>query len=154
MSWKRVVALAVPLALVAFALGFIVGLEVRRGPNWRLELDEYIAQHSSPSEVVTVVAVVEAEKPWLFSPAMGKPQHGDWIKPTSPAQAVRCVLLRRSRRADSGSGDEQVRQVVFVVHHSDALYRVGWLAYEGPEEPFGPELMADLALIGCELGLR
>jgi hypothetical protein len=43
---------------------------------------------------------------------------------------------------------------IFLVHHSDALYRVGWLAYEGPEEPFGPQLAADLASIGCDLPLE
>jgi hypothetical protein len=146
--------MAVPLALAAFALGFIGALEVQRGPDWRLELEEYIAQHASAAETITVEAVVEAGEPWHFSPVMGTPQREDWIKPSSSQQAVRCALLLRSRPSAGGAGDEEVRQVVFLVHHSDALYRVGWLAYEGPEEPFGPELIANLALIGCDLDVR
>jgi hypothetical protein len=62
------------------------------------------------------------------------------------------VLLARSGALVGGSG-ELVRQVVYLVHHSDALYRVGWLAYEGPEEPFDEALRSDLASIGCQLAL-
>jgi len=153
-SWRRVVALAVPLAVLIFGLGFFVGLEVRRAPNWRLELDEYVAQHRSPSETVTVQTVVKAEKPWHFSPAMGAPADADGITPSYPPKEVRCVLLLRGRPSESGADDELVRQVVFLAYHSDVLYRVGWLAHEGPEEPFPAEVLADLALIGCDLGLK
>jgi hypothetical protein len=152
-SWRRIVVLAVPLAVLVFALGFIVGLEVRRGPDWRLELDAYLARHTTPSETVTVEAVTRARRPERFRASMGTPQEGDWIKPSSPAQAVRCALLLRRRPADDGTGGEEVRQVLFLVHQSDALYRVGWLAYEGPSLPFGPQLLENLASIGCDLPL-
>jgi hypothetical protein len=152
-NWRKIVALAVPVAALLFTLGFVVFLEVRREPNWRLELREYIALHTPPSENVRIQAVTRASKPWNFSAAMGTPEPGDWIIPSSPPQEVRCALLVRSHRSSSGAGDESVRQVLYLVHHSDALYRVGWLAYEGPKEPFGPELKPDLASIGCDLGL-
>jgi hypothetical protein len=154
MSWRKIIALAVPLAVLVFAVGFFVALEQLRGPNWRLELDEYLAQHTPPSETVRIRDVTRARKPWNFSATMGTPEPGDWIIPSFPPQAVRCVLLVRSHRSASGGQDESLRQVVFLVRHSDALYRVGWLAYEGPEEPFGPELIADLASIGCDLGVE
>jgi hypothetical protein len=154
MDWRRTVALAVPLAVLFFAAGFIVFLEVQRPPDWRLELNEYLAQHTSPSETVRIEAVTRARRPWNFSADMGTPEPGDWIIPSSSPEAVRCVLLVRSRASDSGAEDESLRQVVFLAHHSDALYRVGWLAYEGPEEPFGPQLMAHLESIGCDLGLE
>jgi hypothetical protein len=153
-NWRRIIALAVPLAALLFAVGFFVFLEVRREPDWRLELREYLVQHTSPSETVRTQAVARARKPWNFTAAMGTPEPGDWIIPSFPPQAVRCVLLVRSHRSASGGQDESLRQVVFLVRHSDALYRVGWLAYEGPEEPFGPELIADLASIGCDLGVE
>jgi hypothetical protein len=154
MSWRRVVALAVPLAVLVFTLGVVVALEVQRGPNWRLELDEYLARHTWPSETVRIEAVTRARRPWNLTSAMGTPEPGDWIIPASSPEAVRCVLIVRSRRSASGIGDEATRQVVYLAFHSDALYRVGWLAYEGPEEPFGPQLTEDLESIGCDLALK
>jgi hypothetical protein len=154
MNWRRILRLAVPLALLLFAVGFITALEHRRGPDWRLELDEYLASHASPAETLTVEAVVRARKPWHFTAEMGEPESGDWIVPSYPPQAVRCALLARRSGSGGGAGETAVRQVVFLVHHSDALYRVGWLAHAGPEEPFGPGLRAHLALIGCDLELE
>jgi hypothetical protein len=133
-------------------VGFVVGLEVRRGPDWRLALDEYVAQQRSLGETIRVETVVRARKPWNFTPAMGTVEWESGIAPSLPPQAVRCALLLR-RRPDSAWQDDSRRQVVFVVHHSDALYHVGWLAYAGPEEPFGPEETTFLDRIGCELRL-
>lgn len=153
MSWRRIVALGVPLAVLVFAAGVVVGLEVRRGPNWRLELDEYVAQQRSAGETVSVQAVVRARKPWNFTAEMGTVGPDDGLTPSFPPQAVRCALLVRHRASDDGVGDESLRQILFLVHHSDALYHVDWLAYEGPVEPFGPELTTHLERIGCDLRL-
>jgi hypothetical protein len=152
MSRRRIVLLAVPLAVLLFALGFIVGLEVRRGPDWKVELEAYLAQQP-PSESITVQRVVRARKPWAFEPTMGRARPTEGLTPSLPARAVRCALLER-RRPSSGGEPASVRQVVFLVRHSDALYQVGWLAYAGPEEPFDEALKTDLALLGCDLGLR
>jgi hypothetical protein len=152
-SWRRVVALGIPLAVLVFAVGVVVGLEVRRGPDWRLELDEYVARERASGEVISVEAVVRARKPWNFAPAMGNAERESGIAPSFPPQAVRCALLIRQGEPDRDGEAIPVRQVVFLVHHSDAPYRVGWLAYEGPEEPFGPELTTHLKRVGCDLGL-
>jgi len=149
---RRLIALAVPVAVLFFALGFVVGLEVQRGPNWRLELEDYVAEHRSPGDAATIETVARARRPDEFSAAMGTLADPGDIQPSSGAGAVRCVLLEWSRPMDDG--DRPWRQVVFLVHHSDALYRVGWLAYEGPQEPFGPQLTADLNRIGCDLNLE
>lgn len=153
MSWRRIVALGVPLAVLVFALGVVAGLEVQRGPNWRLELDEYVAQDRSPGERVSVQAVVRARRPWNFTADMGTVGPYDGIAPSFPPQAVRCALLVRHRASDNGVGDESLRQILFLVHHSDALYHVDWLAYEGPEEPFCPQVSAHLERLGCDLRL-
>jgi hypothetical protein len=153
-SWRKAVALAVPVAVLMFALGFFVGLEVRRGPNWRLELEEYIAQHRAPSETVVVQAVVRARQPQQFGEVMGTVMRADGVRPSSTPRDLRCVLLLRNRPSDSRAEYELVRQVVFLAYYSDALYQLGWLAHEGPEEPFSSEFLAHLALIGCDLGLR
>ena len=152
MSWRRIAALALPLAVLLFALGFIVGLDARRGPDWRLELDAYVARQGLPSETVAVQTVRRARKPWLFTADMGGAVRDDALFASSPPQEVRCALLVRSPVGD-GAGEEASRQVVFLVRHSDALYQVGWLAYEGPVEPFGAELRANLETIGCSLPL-
>jgi len=153
MNWRKIVALAAPVAVLLFALGFIIALERQRGPNWQLELDEYVAQHTTLTETIRVQTVTRARRPSNFTAAMGTPQAGDWIIPSYPPQAVRCALVVRTHPTDGGE-IESVRHVVYLAHHSDALYRVGWLAYEGPREPFGPQLKADLASIGCDLGLE
>lgn len=151
MSWRRIVALGVPVAVLVFAVGFVVGLEVRRGPDWRLELDEYIAE-KGPGAAIRVEAVVRARKPWNFTPALGVVKREREIAPSLPPRAVRCALLLRSGSGSDRKEDPR-RQVVYLVYHSDVLYRVGWMAYEGPEEPFGPELTTDLERIGCDLRL-
>jgi hypothetical protein len=150
--WRRIVGLAVPGAVLFFTLGFIVALEVQRGPNWRLELEGYVDQERSASETIAVEDVSEARKPWNFVPAMGTPTYSDGVSRTLPPEAVRCVLVARTSTADSPSAGPR-RQVIFLVRHSDRLYQVGWSTYEGPVEPFEPDLMADLAALGCELNV-
>jgi hypothetical protein len=146
-DWRKIVALAVPVAVLFFALGFIVALEVRRGPNWRLELEAYVAEHTSSGDTIRVEQMTEARQPRRFTAAMGAPVRSDGVHPTFPPQAVRCALLVRQ----PAGGGAPIRQVVYLVHHSDALYQIGWLAYEGPEEPLAPQAAADLAAIECDL---
>ena len=154
MNWRRLLGVAVPLGVVLFALGFIVGLEVRRGPNWRLELDAYVEARATTSETVMVDQVTRARRPWNFRPEMGRPADVGALTRPFPPQAVRCVLLVRSRPALDGPHQDLSEEVLYLVRHSDALYHVEWVAYEGPEEPFGPQLKADLASIGCDLVLE
>jgi len=157
-KWKRVVGLVVPVVVLILAMAAVAVAEARRGPDWQLELEEYIAQSTLPSEVVTIQSVVGASEPQNFSAEMGRAVRDDWrwgsVAPSFPPKAVRCVLLERSRRSTVGGEEEAIHQVVFVAYHTDALYRVGWLAYAGPEAPLTQELAAHLATIGCDLGLE
>jgi tetratricopeptide (TPR) repeat protein len=156
--WERVVALVVSFVLLIMATVVVGVLEAQRGPDWQLELDEYIAQSASPSESVTIQSVVEASEPWNFSGEMGRAVRYDWrwgsVDPSFPPEAVQCVLLERIRPSTVGGEEETIHQVAFVAYHTDALYQVGWLAYAGPEEPFTQEFVAHLATIGCDLGLE
>jgi len=151
-GWRRFVALAVPLAVFFFGLGFFFGLEVQRGPNWGLELDAYISEQAAAGETVCVAAVSKARRPEVFTAAMGRPAEALEIWPSFPAQEVRCVLVERTRPGDDGA--EMREQVVFLVYHSDTLYRVGWVVYEGAEGPFGPAAVESLRRIGCDLALE
>ena len=144
--------MAVPLAVVFFVLGFVVGMEFQRGPNWRLELDEYVEDRRLPEEIVWVEEVRRARRPQDFTPGMGLPADEADLVPTFPPRAVRCVVLRWMMPMDDGAPQGR-SQVVFVVRHSDGLYRVGWRVYEGPEPPFEAAARADLERIGCGLDL-
>jgi len=153
-KWMRPLAFGASLlVLIALVVAF-ARLEARRGPNWRLELEEYVAHSASPSETVAIQSVVEAKAPHNFRQEMGTAARDDWrwgsVQPSFPPEAVRCVLLERSRPSTTDDEQESTRQVVFLAYHTDALYRVGWLAYAGPEEPFPQDLAANLAAIGCD----
>lgn len=60
----------------------IVVLETLRTPDWRVELETYVATQAVTG-TLTVQSVAEAKQPWNFEAAMG--------------QVVRCVLLGSSR---------------------------------------------------------
>ena len=155
---KRIIALAVPLGVVAVAVGAFVMLETRRGPDWRMALDDYVAQSAQQSEVITMQSVAEASKPWEFNEAMGRAVRNNWrwgiAKLPYPPQAVKCVLLERIRVSTAQLEKEPSQQVVFVGYHTDGLYRTGWVVHEGSEEPFPQELKEDLATIGCHVSLE
>lgn len=157
-NWRRAVLFAVPLTALATLILVFVWLEAQRDPDWRHELDEYITRTALPSETVIVQSVVRASQPKSFSGEMGRAARHDWrwsaIDPPFPAQAVQCVLLERQWTAPAEGEDRPARQILFVAHHSDALYRVGWLVYAGPEEPFTEEAAGYLTTIGCDLGLE
>ena len=151
-SLRNLVALVLTVAVFAFASGTFAGLEARRGPDWYLELQAYVAESAPPSETTTIVSIVEATEPTNFRTGMGTARHDSWRR--VPAHAAKCVLIDRSRPLTPGSEPVSQRQVVFLVYHSDALYQVGWLAYAGPREPFGQEVRAHLRAVGCDLELE
>ncbi len=159
---KRIIALAFPFLVLIGAVITVLALEARRTPDWESELNSYIARSRAPGETVTVLAQVEASRPWNFSPVMGKAMANgsgwSWetieSPPPYPPTAVHCVLLERVRKSATGEAGEALRQVIFVSYHSDQLFRAGWLTHEGPQEPFTPELIAHLDAIGCDLGIK
>jgi len=159
---KKIIALGFPLLVLVGAVTTVLALEARRVPDWESELNSYIARSRLPSETVTVVAQVEASRPWNFSPAMGRAMANEsgwpWgsgeLPPPYPPTAVWCVLLERGRKLATGEAGEPLRQVIFVSYHSDGLFRAGWLTHEGPQEVFTPELAAHLDAIGCDLGVK
>jgi hypothetical protein len=159
---KRIIALGFPFLVLVGAVITVLAFEARRTPDWKTELNSYIARSRAPGETITVLAQVEASRPWNFSPAMGRAManEGGWpwgngeLPPPYPPTAVRCVLLERERKATLGEPGESLRQVIFVSYHSDGLWRAGWLTHEGPQEAFTPELATHLNAIGCDLGIK
>jgi hypothetical protein len=159
---KRIIALAFPFVVLVGAVITVLALEARRTPDWQSELNSYVARSRLPDETITVLAEVEASRPWKFSLAMGKavanengwPWGNGELPPPFPPTAVRCVLLERERKPAAGGPGESIRQVIFVGYHTDGLWRAGWLTHEGPLEAFTPELTANLGAIGCDLGVK
>jgi tetratricopeptide (TPR) repeat protein len=142
---KKVALVALPaLVLLVVAVTFAV-LEARRGPDWRLTLNEYIEQSQ---QAWTVQSTAAASRPAGFVPTMGRLMPGgvQWegINPVFPPRAVQCAILATS---DGGS------QLVYVAYHSDGLHHLGWRVYEAQRAPFTPQLQADLQAIGCGLNL-
>ena len=92
---RRLIALGLPLAALIVALAAFAVAEARRGPDWRRELDQYIAQSVLPSEKVTIRSVVEAREPQNFSREMGRAVPSDWrwgsVTPPMIALPVRIV---------------------------------------------------------------
>jgi tetratricopeptide (TPR) repeat protein len=156
--WKRIAAIALPILVGLVVIVTVVALQARRGPDWRLTLNEYIAQRTQLHGVLTVQRVVAARHPANFVLAMGMPVPGGplWesVRPVFPPRAVQCVLLEISCATCGTASGEAWRQVVYLAYHSDSLYRVGWRVYEAGREPFTPELQADLQAIGCDLHLE
>jgi hypothetical protein len=71
----------------------------------------------------------------------------DWrweVRLPYPPDELVCVLL---------AGAQAQHQVVYVGHHTDTLWRVGWLVHQGPASPFPPDVAVELAALGCELGV-
>jgi tetratricopeptide (TPR) repeat protein len=154
----RIAAIALPILVGLVVIVTVVALQARRGPDWRLALNEYIAQRTQLHGVLTVQRVVAARHPANFVLAMGMPVPGGplWesVRPVFPPRAVQCVLLEISCATCGTASGEAWRQVVYLAYHSDSLYRVGWRVYEAGREPFTPELQADLQVIGCDLHLE
>jgi hypothetical protein len=154
---KKAIALAVPLVVVVLVTVAVAVLETRRGPDWRRELEEYVAHSVAATDTVAIRAVAEARRPWEFDAEMGAAVREDWrwqsIELTYPPTAVQCVLLERSQESTAVTAEWRHR-VVFMAHHTDGLYRVGWVVHEGPRDPFERELLARLDAMGCDLGLE
>ncbi len=155
---KRMLALAIPvLALVGVLIAF-ARLEGRRTPDWEATLNDYISRAAQRGDDIAVLSASEASRPSSFTAAMGTAMRsgGTWenVELPFPPQTLRCVLVERKRASASAVSQEPIRQVIYVAYHSDKLWHMGWLVYEGPSEPFTAQLAADLQAIGCDLDLQ
>ncbi len=137
----------IPLLVLLGTATAVAGLEARRTPDWQAALAEVQASNALSGQPSTLQHVAHARTPQQFQDGMGSVVSDDWRwqieRLPRPPQELYCVLL--------GEPDPGPRQVVYVAHLSDALYRAGWVVYAGPRTPFPPELVTDLAALGCDL---
>jgi hypothetical protein len=85
-----------PWLVLGATLVAVVVLETLRTPDWRAELEAYVATQVVTG-TLTVQSVVEAEQPWHFEAAMGQAVSPFVEEIPYPPQKVRCVLLGSSR---------------------------------------------------------
>lgn len=167
---KRATALFIPLLLLA-ALVVVVAAELPGEPELpsdvQSRLDQYIA-YSFPPGTVTIASAERARRAWLFSEDMSGSAFGDSVHfqtDTGPTHTQRlnlsalyyppkegwCVLLEISDPT-SGSPGSLSYEVVFVGLHMD-MYSADLVVHRGAAALPNPELLDDLATIGCDLGL-
>ena len=154
---KKIIALVLPFTVLVGVFIPLIVFEQQRIPDWQAELNDYIAKNSRPTELITVRVVTNATQPWNFSASMGQAVPTDWEWSTDtvppPSDMIKCVLVERNRRATATTPGEQYDQIIFISHHTDTLWPVGWLVYEGPIAPFTPKVATHLDNLGCDLHL-
>lgn len=154
MRRKIVVVSFLVLALLCTATA-VVALERQRTPDWQSALNQYLEQNQFAGDGRQLLKAVRATAPGNFQEGIAPPWrdaaawqwHIDQL-PYPPDQLY-CLFLQSS--APETVGEEPARQLLYVSHHSDKLYRVGWLVHEGPVEPFPPEYTGTLSILGCDL---
>jgi hypothetical protein len=144
----KLIIFAMPLLVLLGVGTTVAALERQREPDWQAALNHYLAQREPSTQRLAVQHMTRASSPQHFQPEMGVAQRlDDWrwtVQLPYPPDELVCVLL---------AGEEAQRQVVYVGHHTDTLWRVGWLVHQGPASPFPSDLAVDLAALGCDLGL-
>ncbi len=105
---------------------------------------------------VQVQRTVNARQPWNFDERMGRA----WLRPGEwpwqidrlpfPPNALYCVLIERTPSASAKSSLKAARQLLYVAHHSDQLWRLGWVVHEGQQAPFGAADFKRLVELGCD----
>lgn len=155
---KKIFGLAFMLVVLFGTTATIVALESQRKPDWRVALDQYRAHSSGMAKHFVIQEVARATRPDQFRAEMGIPIR-DTLWPWDveslayPPDDLYCVLLGDDDGAPAAAAKNAQRQVVFVGHHSDALWRVGWLVHAGPDAPFPTTVVLDIKTVGCELPL-
>ena len=152
---RKLIALVLPFLMLAGVLITLSVFEAQRGADWQIELTKYLAQRQASGEIITVEKVVEASRPENFSPSMGQAARIDWVwsieEVPMPPTALRCVLLAKQPQTTVSAQTGPAQQVIFIGYHSDQMWRMGWLVYEGPLAPFTPKVVANLDTLGCNL---
>jgi len=142
MGTRRILALALALAVVVAVLAPIALLEARRTPDWQSELQQYLGASGIVVSRFDVWAA-EAQRVDVFPAEVLAAQAIDWpwqgVQQIPPAERVRCLRLE-----GPGAGDEVD---LLAGYHHDGLWRVGWLVYEFRE---GVDAQAVFDEMGCQ----
>ena len=144
-------ALILRVALIVAAAAALAWAEARRTPDWQIALQGYMQERLDAEQQWVVLDTATARSPEAFAPHMAQPVVLEWtwegIEIPYPPRSVICVLF-----APAGSSSEKSHaRVLFVSHHSDNLWRQGWIVHEGPQSPLAPHVQETLSLLDCGL---
>jgi len=149
---KKTLALVV-CVLVLITLLVTLGIaELRRTPEWRVELDAYLrSAHGPANGTVEVLTIERARHPYNMSADLSRTRFGndvyyDRTLPYPPTR-VRCVLLARRHAVGSVT-----YQVLLIALHED-LYWTDWVVHEGETTPFSEIYLEQLEGLGCHLDI-
>ena len=153
---RKMLILGLPVLLFLSSAVTVIALERQRTPDWQQALDRYLDQTQMVNVQVEILGIERASLPWNFSVQMGTPvvAASDWTwqidRLPYPPDSLRCVLIdRRPTNAEGRIGIEPKRQLLYLAHHTDAVWRVGWIVHEGPSTLLAPGVVEDLAEVGC-----
>ncbi|MBN2392863.1 MAG: hypothetical protein JXR84_19180 [Anaerolineae bacterium] len=142
MRSRKVVALALFLAMLLVILIPLIILESRRTPDWQAEFERYLETSETSVAPDQLVEVAEAQHPEYFDAQLliavptGWPWGGIDVP---PPEKVRCVRI----------GEESDSQHFLVGYHSDGLWHMGWLVHEFCIYVSEEKQQALLAKLGC-----
>ena len=152
--------LLVPILVLLGTVTTVVAFERQRVPDWRSALQSYLALHETEAIALRVEWTIESHSPWQMQPQMGVPfVSGDqWLwhveRVPFPPDALYCVVVVRTPTALAPAHLSPMRQVLYVAHHDDLLWRTGWLVHEGQVAAFDAEIMDELAAVGCDVEMK
>jgi hypothetical protein len=155
---RKSLLLALPLFVLLGTVAAVFTLEHQRTPDWQVVLEGYLHDERAERADFIVRKSVAARQPWNFDAAMGRAQMAAGAWPWGierlpyPLDALHCVLIARTSAANGTSTGSAGEQILYVAHHSDKLWRVGWLVHEGPTVPLDAKEVNHLAAVDCDFG--
>jgi hypothetical protein len=136
----------------------VAAFERQRIPDWQQALNLYLEQTRLSALKLGVQEPLKSTLPWNFRAEMGNPNlelrkwPWDFGRLPYPPDRLYCVIVgptpSAAKQADK-QGVQPPRQLLYIAHHTDAMWRVGWVVHQGPTLPFDAAASSDLAAIGC-----
>jgi hypothetical protein len=157
---RKIIVLGVPLLLIFGMMTTMVVFEGRRTPPWQRSLNQYFTHTDTSSFDLQVYESAKARQPWNFEEDMATPFFNgiDWPwqqeRLPFPPDILYCTLIDRIPTTSATATIEAERQLVYVAHHSDALWRVGWMVHEGPVIRSDVNVPQDFTIVGCDLSIH
>jgi hypothetical protein len=150
MRSRKIIALALFVAMLFIVFIPLTILEARRTPDWEAEFGRYLEISETSVAAGQLVEVAEAQHPEQFDAQLLRAVPTGWpwggIDVPLP-ERVRCIRIREEQ---AGSVQRPVSQYLLIGYHSDGLWHVGWLVHEFCEYVSEEEQQAFLAKLGCD----
>lgn len=161
---RKILLIGLPLLVALGTATTVMFYDGQRTPGWQQTLEQYLAQSGASSVNAAddqIIASDAAQVPWNFDAEMGHAvvdaQAWQWSieQLPYPPDALFCVLVDDSTPTSTSSVTQPTnpptQRLVYVAHHTDKLWRVGWVVHEGGRAPFAVADTDALGAVGCDL---